>query len=154
MADYNNPLFMYMKIVKKLNWVDIDILDAIHYFAGDIPIKWLAWAIPDEWQDEWKKLHVWLTFEEDGTVIKRVTIKYDLIHDGEERVMTHKLIYTDESEFGKFLTRTVEKHTQKLEKERIEKVIRKIAISKIKRNALYNNGLGLKLAVRAYSKDF
>jgi hypothetical protein len=39
-------------------------------------------------------------------------------------------------------------------KNKIERVIRKIAISKIKRNALYNNGLGLKLAVRAYSKDF
>jgi uncharacterized sporulation protein YeaH/YhbH (DUF444 family) len=31
---------------------------------------------------------------------------------------------------------------------------RRIALSKIKRNALYNNGLGLKLAVREYSKDF
>jgi hypothetical protein len=39
-------------------------------------------------------------------------------------------------------------------KDKIERVIRKIAISKIKRNALYNNGLGLKLAVREYSKDF
>jgi len=39
-------------------------------------------------------------------------------------------------------------------KDKIERVIRKIAISKIKRNALYNTGLGLKLAVKAYSKDF
>jgi hypothetical protein len=31
---------------------------------------------------------------------------------------------------------------------------RRIAINKIKRNAIYNNGLGLKLAVKAYSKDF
>jgi hypothetical protein len=142
------------KIVNKLNWVDIDIHDAIHYFAGNIPIKWLAWAIPNEGLNEWKTLKVWLIFESDGTVIKRVTISYDLIHHDEEKIMTHKLIYTDESEFGKFLTRTVEKHSEKLEKERLEKVIRKIAISKIKRNALYNNGLGLKLAVRAYSKDF
>jgi len=29
-----------------------------------------------------------------------------------------------------------------------------LAIQKIKRNAIYNNGLGLKLAVREYSKDF
>jgi hypothetical protein len=34
------------------------------------------------------------------------------------------------------------------------KVVEKIAIDKIKRNAIYNNGLGLKLAVKAYSKDF
>jgi hypothetical protein len=143
------------KIVNKLDWVDIDIHDAIHYFAGNIPIKWLTWAIPDETLNEWKTLKVWrLIFESDGTVIKRVTIEYDLIHHDEEKIMTHKLIYTDESEFGKFLTRTVEKHSQKLEKERLEKVIRKIAISKIKRNAIYNNGLGLKLAVREYSKDF
>ena len=31
---------------------------------------------------------------------------------------------------------------------------KQLAIQKIKRNALYNNGLGLKLAVREYSKDF
>ena len=31
---------------------------------------------------------------------------------------------------------------------------RRIALNKIKRNAIYNNGLGLKLAVREYSKDF
>ena len=31
---------------------------------------------------------------------------------------------------------------------------KKIAIDKIKRNAIYNTGLGLKLAVREYSKDF
>ena len=146
------------KIVKKLDWVEIDIHDAIHYFAGDIPIKWLSWAIPDEGLNKWKTLNVWsITFESDGTVIKRVTIQYDLIHNDEEKIMTHKLIYTDESDFGKFLTRTVRQHSQKLEKERkerIEKVIRKIAISKICRNALYNNGLGLKLAVREYSKDF
>ena len=34
------------------------------------------------------------------------------------------------------------------------KVVEKIAIDKIKRNAIYNNGLGLKLAIKAYSKDF
>jgi len=31
---------------------------------------------------------------------------------------------------------------------------KKIAIDKIKRNSIYNTGLGLKLAVKAYSKDF
>ena len=31
---------------------------------------------------------------------------------------------------------------------------KQLAIQKIKRNAIYNNGLGLKLAVREYSKDF
>ena len=36
----------------------------------------------------------------------------------------------------------------------IKPVITKIAINKIKRNAIYNHGLGLKLAVREYSKDF
>jgi len=39
----------------------------------------------------------------------------------------------------------------KLHKIKVEK---KIAISKIKRNAIYNNGLGLKLAIKAYSNDF
>jgi hypothetical protein len=39
----------------------------------------------------------------------------------------------------------------KLHKIKVEK---NIAISKIKRNVLYNNGLGLKLAIRGYSKDF
>ena len=34
------------------------------------------------------------------------------------------------------------------------KVSRNIAISKIKRNAIYNTGLGLRLAVKAFSKDF
>ena len=33
-------------------------------------------------------------------------------------------------------------------------VIKAIAINKIKRNAIYNNGLGLKLAVKEYSKEF
>jgi hypothetical protein len=33
-------------------------------------------------------------------------------------------------------------------------ISRKIAINKIRRNAIYNLGLGLKLAVREYSKDF
>jgi hypothetical protein len=33
-------------------------------------------------------------------------------------------------------------------------IIKAIAISKIKRNAIYNKGLGLKLAIKAYSKDF
>ncbi len=36
----------------------------------------------------------------------------------------------------------------------IKPVITKIAINKIKRNAIYNHGLGLKLAIREYSKDF
>ena len=31
---------------------------------------------------------------------------------------------------------------------------RKIAINKIKRNAIYNNGLGLKLAIKAFKEDF
>jgi hypothetical protein len=31
---------------------------------------------------------------------------------------------------------------------------KKIAIDKIKRNAIYNTGLGLKLAVKAFNKDF
>lgn len=34
------------------------------------------------------------------------------------------------------------------------RVSRNNAISKIKRNAIYNTGLGLKLAVKAFSKDF
>jgi hypothetical protein len=33
-------------------------------------------------------------------------------------------------------------------------ISKNIAINKIKRNAIYNHGLGLKLAVREYSKDF
>lgn len=39
----------------------------------------------------------------------------------------------------------------KLHKIKVEK---KIAINKIKRNRIYNMGLGLKLAVKEYSKDF
>jgi hypothetical protein len=31
---------------------------------------------------------------------------------------------------------------------------RRIAINKIKRNAIYNNGLGLKLAIKAFKEDF
>jgi hypothetical protein len=31
---------------------------------------------------------------------------------------------------------------------------RRIAINKIMRNSIYNNGLGLKLRINAYSKDF
>jgi hypothetical protein len=34
------------------------------------------------------------------------------------------------------------------------KVEEKIAVDKIKRNAIYNTGLGLKLAIKAYNKDF
>ena len=44
------------------------------------------------------------------------------------------------------------KDTEKID-ELIE-VSKNIAIHKIKRNAIYNNGLGLKLAVREYGKDF
>jgi hypothetical protein len=33
-------------------------------------------------------------------------------------------------------------------------VSRRIAFNKIKRNAIYNTGLGLKLAVKAFNKDF
>jgi hypothetical protein len=43
------------------------------------------------------------------------------------------------------------------EEELEQKIIeftRRNAINKIKRNAIYNNGLGLKLAIKAYSKDF
>jgi hypothetical protein len=40
------------------------------------------------------------------------------------------------------------------EEENTIKVSKNIAISKIKRNKIYNTGLGLKLAVKAFSKDF
>ena len=39
-------------------------------------------------------------------------------------------------------------------KEIIDAPFKHLAIQKIKRNAIYNNGLGLKLAIKAYSKDF
>ena len=35
-----------------------------------------------------------------------------------------------------------------------EGILERIAINKIKRSSIYNHGLGLKLAVREYSKDF
>jgi hypothetical protein len=38
--------------------------------------------------------------------------------------------------------------------ELIDAPFKHLAIQKIKRNAIYNNGLGLKLAINAYSKDF
>jgi hypothetical protein len=39
-------------------------------------------------------------------------------------------------------------------KEIIDAPFKHLAIQKIKRNAIYNNGLGLKLAIKAYNKDF
>jgi len=42
----------------------------------------------------------------------------------------------------------VAEYEELLEEKRIEEVIRNIAISKICRNALYNNGLGLKLSMK------
>jgi hypothetical protein len=71
---------------------------------------------------------------------------------------THKTIENNEDwsdEFYQDDEELIEEYRQELKhKRKEEKVIRKIAISKIKRNAIYNNGLGLKLAIKAYSKDF
>jgi hypothetical protein len=48
----------------------------------------------------------------------------------------------------------IEEYEQELKEARNAEVSRNIAINKIKRNRIYNDGLGLKLAVKAYSKDF
>ena len=48
----------------------------------------------------------------------------------------------------------IKKNTELLKAIRRRVTTRRIAINKIKRNAIYNNGLGLKLAVVEYSKDF
>lgn len=49
---------------------------------------------------------------------------------------------------------TTQKHKALVFKLHKIKVEEKIAVDKIKRNAIYNMGLGLKLAVKAYSKEF
>ena len=48
----------------------------------------------------------------------------------------------------------IKNNTELLKAIRQRVTSRRIAINKIKRNAIYNNGLGLKLAVKAFSKDF
>jgi hypothetical protein len=48
----------------------------------------------------------------------------------------------------------IEEYKQELKEARNTEVSRNIAISKIKRNRIYNDGLGLKLAIKAYNKDF
>jgi len=59
------------------------------------------------------------------------------------------------------LTKILKNNTYKVQdklikmfKEIIDAPFKHLAIQKIKRNAIYNNGLGLKLAIKAYSKDF
>ena len=64
------------------------------------------------------------------------------------------------AEYVKYITyETLRDYRYELEEEiinynKIKQVSKKIAIDKIKRNAIYNKGLGLKLAVKEYSKDF
>ena len=52
------------------------------------------------------------------------------------------------------LNKIVELYKEEELEENLIRVSRNNAISKIKRNAIYNKGLGLKLAVKAFSKDF
>ena len=57
--------------------------------------------------------------------------------------------YNDE-----LLNKVVELYKEEELEQNLIKVSRNNAISKIKRNRIYNTGLGLKLAVKAFSKDF
>ena len=75
--------------------------------------------------------------------------------------ITHKTIENNEDwpdDFYEDDEELIEEYKQELKdkrkEEKVEKVIRKLAISKIKRNKIYNLGLGLKLAIKAYNKDF
>jgi hypothetical protein len=68
---------------------------------------------------------------------KEIMDSYDHLDDNEE--FWDELVYIYEKE---------------VLAKNIIKVSRNIAVNKIKRNRLYNLGLGLKLAVKAYSKEF
>jgi hypothetical protein len=70
-------------------------------------------------------------------------------------------LYGTNNRIIKFIEKDFNKNTYgildeliRLFKELIDAPFKNIAINKIKRNAIYNHGLGLKLAVREYSKDF
>ena len=71
------------------------------------------------------------------------------------------MLYGTNSKDIKFIEKDFTKNTYsildeliRLFKEVIDAPLKKIAIDKIKRNRIYNTGLGLKLAVKAFSKDF
>lgn len=48
----------------------------------------------------------------------------------------------------------IEEYEQELKEARNKEVIRNIAVNKIKRNRIYNMGLGLKLAVKKFKEEF
>ena len=48
----------------------------------------------------------------------------------------------------------IEEYEQELKEARTKEVIRNIAVNKIKRNRIYNTGLGLKLAIKKFKEEF
>jgi hypothetical protein len=81
-----------------------------------------------------------------------------------QNLYNNKVINTEEQSV---LTKLIKNNTYKIKDKLINAmcniyfnkfiapmVSKYLAINKIKRNAIYNTGLGLKLAVREYSKDF
>jgi hypothetical protein len=99
------------------------------------------------WDDGLGYLREWTSWIADDTGTTKEEVRKVLFN----RLMLKKL-------YKKLNLRNVEwkiRHNEELLvaiKKRVTE--RRIALSKIKRNAIYNNGLGLKLAVREYSKDF
>ena len=110
-----------------------------------------------EFYEVWKRIATGIMLSHIGDYIQdlydnRVIIGGNRIINHEEYILLEKLIKNNTYKIKDMLIKAM--CDAYFIKYIYPNVIRALAVNKIKRNAIYNTGLGLKLAVREYSKDF